>query len=85
MLLAGVAIGGFYGLIYRYLTRWRRTKGLLGFGMATAVLLPATFLESSITKVIGGVTVATIAAFLIARFVVPLVSPWIQRSAGRSA
>jgi hypothetical protein len=53
--------------------------------MATAVLLPATFLESSITKVIGGVTVATIAAFMIARFVVPLVSPWIQRSAGRSA
>jgi hypothetical protein len=78
MLLAGVGIGAFYGLIYRFMTTWRRIKGLIGFGVATSILLPAALLESSITKVIGGLVVATLAAFLIVRVVVPLVSPWIS-------
>jgi len=87
MMLGAMAIGGFYGLIYRLLTTWRRTKGILGFGMATAVLLPVSFMETSITKAIGGVVASGLVALLLAQFVVPLVSPWLanyRRVRGRA-
>jgi hypothetical protein len=79
MMLGAVGIGLFYGLIQRTLTTWSRSQGLLGFAMASAVLISAAALESSITKVIGGLMASLIAAFLIIRFVVPVACPWVVR------
>jgi hypothetical protein len=87
MHLAALVIGAGFGLVYRFFTNWPRAKGALGFGLATAILLPAAFLETSITKSVGGVVAGVIAAFLIARFVIPLVSPWMagRKNRGRRA
>jgi hypothetical protein len=65
MMLAAMLIGVFYGAIYRFLTSWSKSQGLLGFATATVVLFGAVYLESSITKVIGGVVVSLLAVLVI--------------------
>jgi hypothetical protein len=47
MFAALLAIGLFYGAIYRVLSRWRHSRGLLGVAMATAVLASVGALENS--------------------------------------
>lgn len=65
MMLAAMLIGVFYGAIYRFLTSWSKSRGLLGYATATVVLFGAVYLESSITKVIGGVIVALLASLVV--------------------
>jgi hypothetical protein len=65
MMLAAMLIGVLYGAIYRFLTSWSKSQGLLGFATATVVLFGAVYLESSITKVIGGIVVSLLAVLVI--------------------
>ncbi len=80
MMAAAAGVGAFYGLIYRILTGWRRAQGLLGMGTSVAILLSTTFLESSITKVIGGLIASLLAAALMIRLLVPVWCPWVVRA-----
>ncbi|MFT3722163.1 MAG: hypothetical protein QM773_01150 [Hyphomonadaceae bacterium] len=85
MMIAAAGIGVFYGLIYRLFTHWTRSVGLLGFAVSSAVLISAAPLESSITKVIGGLVSAVIVAWAIIRFIVPRWCPWVVNPAARGA
>ena len=67
--LLGLALGGFYKWISRYST----TRGLLGMGLATAILYPAAQFETSITKLIGGLAATFLVTWSFAKWVAPLV------------
>jgi hypothetical protein len=73
-----MAIGLLYGLVYRILSRWHRSRGLLGVGMATAVLVSVGALENSFTKVFGGVIVTLLVALVAVMLIVPLWAPWLR-------
>jgi hypothetical protein len=72
-------IGLFYGLIYRWLSRWRRSRGLLGVAVAAAVLAGVGPLETSFTKAFGSVIVSLIVAVGMIIFIVPRWAPWLAR------
>jgi hypothetical protein len=72
-------IGLFYGLIYRWLSRWRRSRGLIGVAVAAAVLANLGPLENSFTKVFGSVIVSLIVAVGMIIFIVPRWAPWLAR------
>jgi hypothetical protein len=72
-----LVVGVFFGVIYRILTRWRRSRGLLGMAMATAVLTSAGALESSITKTFGSVITSLLVAWALTVFVMPRWAPWL--------
>jgi len=85
MFLSILAVSMFFGWIYRALLRWGPTRGLLGSALATAVLLGASMLESSMTKVFGGVIVSLLVSWAAVRFLIPRVAPWLlARSMRRS-
>lgn len=71
MMLPIVALGWSYGRFYRWMVNYRYSRGMIGMGLATAALYPAAYLESSITKLFGGLVVAALVAWLIARVLVP--------------
>ena len=77
MYAALLAIGLFYGLIYRTLLRWRRSHGLLGMAVATAALTSVGALENSFTKVFGGVIVSLLVAWAMIVFILPRWAPWL--------
>jgi hypothetical protein len=79
MFAALVGIGLFYGAIYRVLSRWRRSQGLLGMAVATAVLVNVGAMENSFTKVFGGVIVSLVVAIMMIVFIVPRLAPWLVR------
>jgi hypothetical protein len=79
MFAALLGIGLFYGLVYRVLLRWRRSSGLLGMAMATAVLASVGPMENSFTKVFGGIVVSLVIAWGTIVFLVPFWAPWLVR------
>jgi hypothetical protein len=74
-----LGIGLFYGVIYRALSHWRRSRGLLGVAVATAVLTSVGPLENSFTKVFGAVVVSLVVAIMMIVFIVPRWAPWLAR------
>jgi hypothetical protein len=72
MMLPILALGWGYGRFYRWMVSYPYSRGVIGMGLATATLYPAAYLETSITKLIGGLVVAALVAWLIARVVVPI-------------
>jgi hypothetical protein len=72
-------IGLLFGGIYRVLLRWSASRGLLGMALATSVLTSAAALETSFTKWFGSVMVGLLVAWLLARFVLPTLAPWLRR------
>lgn len=77
MFAALVAIGVFYGVIYRILLRWRHSRGLLGIAVVTAALTSISPMESSFTKVFASVIVSLLVAWAIIVFIVPRWAPWL--------
>jgi hypothetical protein len=61
-------LGFFYGKFYKWMCNYRSVQGVIGMGLATSVLLPAFFLETSITKLIGGLVVSALVAWIFARW-----------------
>lgn len=77
MFAALVAVGIFYGAIYRIPLRSRRSRGPLGIAVATAALTSISPIESSFTKVFAGLTVSLLVAWAVIVFVVPRWAPWL--------
>lgn len=71
MMLPICALGWMLGRFYRWMVNYPRTRGVMGTGLAMATLFQAAFLESSITKLFGGLVVAMLMSWLVARWVVP--------------
>jgi hypothetical protein len=79
MFAALLGIGLLYGVIYRVLLRCRRSRGLLGIAVATAVLASVGPLENSFTKVFGGIVVSLVVAWTMIMFFVPRWAPRLVR------
>ncbi|MEL7111457.1 MAG: hypothetical protein AAGK93_00785, partial [Pseudomonadota bacterium] len=77
--LAAMALGAFYGFIHRYLLNWRESAGIIGVAFSTSILIGALFLETSLTKVFGGVIASLIATWLVIKFFMPIVAPELVR------
>lgn len=76
-------LGLLYGRIYKWMLDAPYSRCLLGMAMASATLFVGCFLESSITKVFGGLIVSLLAAWVVTRFVATRFFPWLQvRSPG---
>lgn len=71
MMGAIFGMGLLMGAIYKWFLRRRKSGPLFGMALATAVLYGAAFLESSITKVFGGIIVSLLIAGLVVQFVLP--------------
>ncbi|MBC7624919.1 MAG: hypothetical protein H7232_16215 [Aeromicrobium sp.] len=65
------ALGWMLGRFYRWMVEYRRSRGAFGTGLAIATLFQAAFLESSITKLFGGLVVAMLMSWVVARWFVP--------------
>ncbi|MDD2808223.1 hypothetical protein [Rhodoferax sp.] len=65
--LLGLALGWFYKWMNNHLA----CRGLIGTGLATIVLYPASQFETSITKLIGGLVVSLLIAWIVARWGTP--------------
>lgn len=79
MLIAALGLGLFYGGVQRFLTSWPASSPALGMACSSAILMGAILLESSITKVMGGLIASLIATVLIIKYVVPVVAPELVR------
>lgn len=75
-----LVLGALFGWFYRWLVDGRTGHRMVNIGLASAVLFPAAYLETSITKLFGGLVVAALVAWAISRFLVPMM--FAQRPAG---
>ena len=71
MMVPIFALGWLLGRFYRWMVNYPRSRGVMGTGLATATLIQAAYLESSITKMFGGLVVTALIAWLVARWIVP--------------
>ena len=76
-------LGLLYGSLYRWMLNSRGGRGILGMAIASGVLFVGIFLESSITKLFGGLIVALLAGWLIVQLITPRFFPWTQVEPGR--
>lgn len=74
-------LGYFYGRLYRAMLVAKATRGPLGMAFATAILYGGAQLESSITKVFGGLVLAALVSWLIAVFLAPKYFRWVRADA----
>ncbi|MDE2579607.1 MAG: hypothetical protein KGL46_12420 [Hyphomicrobiales bacterium] len=81
MFVAVLAIGYFSGRIFRWLTRSPRCGPLFGMCAASQTLLAASFLESSFTKLFGGLIASVLVIYLTIRYVLPRAFAWIAQEA----
>jgi hypothetical protein len=77
MMPALFALGVFFGTIYRWLMRSPKSRGVLGMGLASAILLQTLELGNSTAKLFGGLVVAILVSWLLTRFFVPRFLPWL--------
>jgi len=75
LLIYGYAIGR----AYRWLLANRQFPGLVGMGLATAALFVTVLFESSATKVLGGLALNLLVAWLFLHWVAPRLFPQVQR------
>jgi hypothetical protein len=73
-------LGLLLGAVYRWMLMQRYASPALGMGLATATLYGASLLESSITKMFGGLLVTILVSWLIIRFLAPKYFPRWHRS-----
>lgn len=70
-------LGLLYGRIWRWLTSAHASQGVVGMAIASAVLYGGSFMETSITKVFGGLMVSLLVSWFFIRYIAPRYFPWI--------
>jgi hypothetical protein len=78
MMAALAAFGYFLGRIYRYMLTSPGSCGLLGMGLASAIIQVAAFYEQSITKTFGGLIVMLLVVWLLIKIVIPNYASWVR-------
>jgi len=71
MMIPIFMLGWALGAFYRWIVNYRATRGLFGMGLATAVLYFPAQLETSVTKLIGGLVVTMLVSWIFARWGAP--------------
>jgi hypothetical protein len=77
------AFGYFLGRIHRHFMTSPRSRGLLGMGLASAIINVAGAFESSILKSLGGIIVMLLVSWLLTWFVIPRCAPWVVEREGK--
>ena len=77
MMFPVFAIGLLLGAVYRWLVITGSMRGLLGSGLAIPGLLGFAYMESSITKVLGGLVAMLLVLWLFGRIVAPRLPQWV--------
>lgn len=85
MFALALAFGLLMGRIHRGFQNLREGRGLWGMAMSASVLVSAIFIETSITKSLGGLAVTSLMAWLLLRHVLPRFAPWALWRPGTSA
>lgn len=70
--------GFFLGSGYRFLVRGRYSRGVLGYALATVVLLPAYGIGPSSAKLFGGIATSLLVLYFFNRFIVPRYLSWLR-------
>jgi len=78
MMLPIFLLGLLLGLISRWLMRHRHARGVLGIGMSGSIIFAAAAIETSTAKVIGGLAVSVIVAWILINVIVPRFLPWVR-------
>jgi hypothetical protein len=76
MMGAIFAFGCFVGYTYRWLISHPNGIGLLGCGLASSTFIQFTSIGFSSAKLVGGIVVSLLVAFIILNFVVPRYRVW---------
>jgi hypothetical protein len=76
MMVPIFALGWLLGAFYRWALRSGPVQGLMGMALATATIYQAAPLESSITKLFGGLVIAMLVSWIVLRFVAPRWFSW---------
>jgi hypothetical protein len=71
-----LAVGWALGRLYRWVMYSSRTIGLVGMALAPPMLMPAAAFEISSAKLVGGLFAQVLAAWLVSRYLVPRLLPW---------
>ena len=77
------AFGYFLGRIHRHFMTSSRSRGLLGMGLASAIISGATKFETSISKILGGIIIMVLVSELLVRLVIPKYAPWVVEHEGK--
>lgn len=78
MMAALFALGLFLGRIYAWLVKGRNSRGVLGMGLASMLLIPVGAIGNSSAKMFGSIVVSLLVVWLLNRFVVPKFLPWLR-------
>jgi hypothetical protein len=78
MMIVIFLFGVSLGLVYRWMLYHRPFGGLLGLALANSFLFPAALVETSITKLIGGLVVSLLVSWITARVIIPACAPWLN-------
>ncbi|MDP2829683.1 MAG: hypothetical protein Q8O37_13890 [Sulfuricellaceae bacterium] len=71
--------GLFLGWVYRWLMQSENSRGVLGMGFACAILvMTSSSIGNSLAKLVGGLVVSLLVAWLFNRIVVPRWLPWLR-------
>jgi len=70
--------GLFLGGAYRWVTNHKNSRGVLGMGLAAAILMTADSLGASTAKLVGALVVQLLIAWLFLRLVVPRYLIWLR-------
>lgn len=81
MMVPILGLGLVLGAFYRKMIALDRPRPFLGAGLATSAIYGASFLESSITKVFGGLVVTVLMSWVISRYIAPRYVPWLRTPA----
>ncbi|NUJ81628.1 hypothetical protein HUN39_16675 [Methylocystis sp. FS] len=71
MMVALFALGLALGRIHFWLTFGRRSRGIIGMGLSSAILLPAAGIGNSSAKMLGALAVSVLVVWLLNRFALP--------------
>lgn len=85
MMGALLALGAFIGGIYRWLMRQRSGNVLVNSALTTAIFMQVASVGVSSPKLAGGVLVSLLVAYLLLKFVVPRLLPWLAGDKQRYA
>lgn len=84
MMVPILGFGWLLGRVHRWLTSSSAAGSLAGMGIASASLIVASRLESSITKVFGALIAALLVAWILSEFVIPRYLRWLTAGLSRT-
>jgi len=78
MMIAMLILGLFIGYVYKWLLIGKYSRGILGIGLAPAILMWISSVGNSSAKIVGALVASILVTYLLNRIVVPVFAPWLR-------